>query len=283
VTTHAPDDTRVMDDVRLAGVLATGAATALLRLRAEVDAGRMPYDATSIRRQGDALAQAHLAAALAEARPGDAVLSEEAVDDPRRLEADRVWIIDPLDGTREFAERDPAGTWRDDFAVHVALWQRGPGLTDAAVALPARGQLFDTRPSERASVPPDAGAAAILEGRRPMRITVSRTRPPAIATRLAELGAVELVPMGSCGVKAISVLEGSVDAYLHAGGAHEWDSAAPVAIVRAAGLVATRLDGSEPRFNQPDPWTPDLLVCRPGLLDHLRHLLAGLDRERQTR
>jgi 3'(2'), 5'-bisphosphate nucleotidase len=270
VTTHAARNASVTDDVRLAGVLASGAATALLRLRAEVDAGRMPYDASSIRRQGDALAQAHLASALAEARPSDAVLSEEAVDDRRRLDADRVWIIDPLDGTREFAERDFDGSWRDDFAVHVALWQRDLGLTDAAVALPARGQLFDTRSAEV----PGGEAAQVLDGRRPMRIAVSRTRPPSIATRLADLGGVELVPMGSCGVKAISVLEGTVDAYLHAGGAHEWDSAAPVAIVRAAGIVATRLDGSEPRFNQPDPWTPDLLVCRPRLLDHLRRLLA---------
>jgi 3'(2'), 5'-bisphosphate nucleotidase len=259
-----------MDDVRLAGVLASGTAVALLQLRAEVDAGRTPCDSTSIRRQGDALAQAYLAAALAKVRPSDAVLSEEAVDDRRRLGADRVWIIDPLDGTREFAEREPDGSWRDDFAVHVALWQRGAGLTDAAVALPARGQMFDTRVT---TIQGD-GAAEVVGGRRPMRIAVSRTRPPAIATRLAGLGAVELVPMGSCGVKAISVLEGTVDAYLHAGGAHEWDSAAPVAVVRAAGIVATRLDGSEPRFNQPDPWTPDLLVCRPRLLDQLRRLLA---------
>lgn len=280
MTTHALDGPPVTDDVRLAGDLAAGAADTLMRLRAEVDAGRIPYAAAAVRRLGDARAQTYLAAALAEARPDDAVLSEEAADDARRLEAARVWIVDPLDGTREFAEREDGGGWRDDFAVHVALWQRGRSLTDAAVALPARGQVYDTRSAGDARTGGAAGdpGAEVLDGRRPMRVAVSRTRPPAFATRLEDTGDVELVPMGSCGVKAIAVLEGTVDAYLHAGGQHEWDSAAPVAVVRAAGLVATRLDGSDPRYNQPDPWTPDLLVCRPRLLGHLRRLLAAVDR-----
>jgi 3'(2'), 5'-bisphosphate nucleotidase len=271
VTARAPHDPSATTDVALAVALASGAAATLRRLRADVDAGHTPYDPTALRAAGDAGAQAYLATALAASCPGDAVLSEEAVDDPARLAADRVWIIDPLDGTREFAERDADGRWRDDFAVHVALWQRDRGLTDAAVALPARDRVFDTR--SRTSVADHADD--VLDGRRPMRVTVSRTRPPALAARLADRGAVELVPMGSCGVKAVSVLDGTVDAYLHAGGQHEWDSAAPVAVVRAAGLIATRLDGSEPRFNQPDPWTPDLLVCQPRLIDHLRGLLAA--------
>ncbi len=264
-----------MDDVQLATVLASGAAEVLVRLRAEVDAGRAGVDTAALRRAGDAAAQGWLAAALSEARPGDAVLSEEATDDPRRLAADRVWIIDPLDGTREFAERTEAGAWRDDFAVHVALWQRGRGLTDAAVALPARGIVIDTRGPWPGAVEVAGDVDAVLEGRRPMRIAVSRSRPPAVATRLVERGAAQLVPIGSCGVKAISVLDGTVDAYVHAGGQHEWDSAAPAAVVRAAGIVATRLDGSELQYNRPDPWSPDLLVCRPRLLDHLRRLLAA--------
>ncbi len=260
-----------MDDASLAAALASGAAEVLARLRAEVDTGRADADPVPLRRAGDAGAQAWLAAALAEARPDDAVLSEEAADDGRRLTANRVWIIDPLDGTREFAERTEAGGWRDDFAVHVALWERGGGLTAGAVALPARGIVHDTR-GPWPAVPDEADS--VLGGRRPMRIAVSRSRPPAVALTLAGQGNAELVPMGSCGVKAISVLDGSVDAYIHGGGMHEWDSAAPVAVVRAAGIVATRLDGSELRYNLPDPWLPDLLVCRPRLADRLGRLLA---------
>ncbi len=266
-----------MDDVQLAGALASGAAEVLVRLRADANAGQGDAGGDALRRAGDAAAQAWLAAALTEARPDDAVLSEEALDDGRRLTADRVWIIDPLDGTREFAERTRAGAWRDDFAVHVALWQRGRGLTDAAVALPARGIVVDTRGPWPGAVDVAGDVDAVLEGRRPLRIAVSRSRPPAVAARLAERGAAQLVPIGSCGVKAISVLDGTVDAYVHAGGQHEWDSAAPVAVVRAAGIVATRLDGSDLQYNRPDSWSPDLLVCRPRLLDHLRRLLAAAE------
>ncbi len=276
MTIEAPRDLARLGDVQLATALASGASDVLLALRAEADAGRTDAGTQALRDAGDAAAQAWLATALADARPDDAVLSEEAADDRRRLAADRVWIIDPLDGTREFAERAADGSWRDDFAVHVALWQRDQGLTDAAVALPARGIVHDTssavRPARAADHDRDVD---VLEGRRPMRIAVSRSRPPEVATRLAGLGPIELVPIGSCGVKTISVLDGTVDAYVHAGGQYEWDSAAPVAVVRSAGLVATRLDGSELRYNQPDPWLPDLLVCRPRLLDHLHALLAA--------
>ncbi len=271
-----------MDDGRLAAALASGAAETLMQLRADADAGRVDTRTTGLRDAGDAGAQAWLARALAEARPTDAVLSEEAVDDRRRLTAERVWIIDPLDGTREFAERTEEGGWRDDFAVHVALWQRGRGLTDAAVALPARGIVRGTGSTANIGpAPAETDDEGVLAGRRPMRIAVSRTRPPSIAARLVERGVAELVPMGSCGVKTLSVLDGTVDAYVHAGGQYEWDSAAPVAVVRAAGIVATRLDGSEIAYNQPDPWSPDLLICRPGLTDHLHELLvaAGLGTE----
>ncbi len=268
-----PASVAAMDDAGLAWFLASGAGQVLVALRAEVDAGRLAGDPAALRGAGDATTQAWLAAALAAARPDDAVLSEEATDDPRRLAADRVWIIDPLDGTREFAERRADGSWRDDFAVHVALWQRGRGLTDAAVALPALSLVYDTRaPAGRGT----ATGASLAGGER-IRVAVSRSRPPDIAAALARNGAVELVPMGSCGFKAMRVVDGTVDAYLHAGGQHEWDSAAPVAVARAAGLVATRLDGSELVYNQPRPWSPDLLVCRPGLVARLRVLLRAVD------
>lgn len=204
---------------------------------------------------GDAAAQEVLAGALAERFSGDAVLSEEAADDLRRLDADRVWIIDPLDGTREFSEPD-----RDDWAVHVALWQAGE-LTDGAVALPARGVTFSTAAPTTAPAP--------LQGRAP-RLAVSRSRPPAFVSSLAERIGAELVPMGSAGVKAMSVITGESDAYVHAGGQYEWDSAAPVVVARASGLVARRLDGSPLVYNNANPYLPDLMICRPEMFDLLQ-------------
>ncbi len=189
---------------------------------------------------GDRIAQLFLAAQLSRHRPDDAVLSEEAPDDRRRLTADRVWIIDPLDGSREYAEPG-----RTDWAVHVALWERGE-LVAGTVALPA------LRLGRKVS------------HRRP-RIVVSRTRPPAFAEQVAEAMNAVLVPMGSAGAKAMAVVRGEADAYLHAGGMYEWDSAAPVHVARAAGLHASRVDGSPLVYNQPDPWLPDLLICRPEL------------------
>ncbi|MEI7744771.1 MAG: inositol monophosphatase family protein [Chloroflexota bacterium] len=261
------------DDAGLAAMLAAGAGRVLLELRAHVDEGTFPGDLRGLKDAGDLAAQTWLADALAHARPGDAVLSEEARDDRSRLDADRTWIIDPLDGTREFAERDEAGTgWRTDFAVHVALWVRGRGLVAGAVGLPARNLV------RRSDQPLDVPAERyddILAGRRPLRLAVSRTRPPAVAARLGAREDVELVPMGSNGVKVMAVLDGTADVYVHAGGQYEWDSAAPVAVATAAGLTATRLDGSPLLYNQPDPWSPDLAVCHPALVAHLRRLLAG--------
>ncbi|WP_093588602.1 3'(2'),5'-bisphosphate nucleotidase CysQ [Lentzea waywayandensis] len=189
---------------------------------------------------GDHVAQLFLAAQLNEHRPGDSVLSEEAADDPRRLAADRVWIIDPLDGSREYAEPG-----RTDWAVHVALWERGE-LVAGAVAVPALPRT--PRISHRR-----------------LRIVVSRTRPPAFAQRVAEAINGVLVPMGSAGAKTMAVVRGDADAYLHAGGMYEWDTAAPVFVARAAGLHASRVDGRPLVYNQPDPWQPDLLICRPEL------------------
>jgi 3'(2'), 5'-bisphosphate nucleotidase len=260
-------------DVRLAARLAGAAGDCLLELRARVDSGELDVATEEfgagrgeLGRLADRAAQSLLATALAAARPTDAVLSEEATDDPRRLAAERVWIVDPLDGTREFTERNADGTWRDDFAVHVALWQRDRGLTDAAIALPGRARVYATDDGRSPPTSPSSG--------RPLRIAVSRTRPPSVARRLFELGSVELVPMGSTGAKVAAVIDGTVDAYVHAGGQFEWDSAAPVAVARAAGLIATRLDGSPLVYNKPDARSPDLLVCRADVLPDIRLCLG---------
>ncbi len=229
----------------------------LLKVRAESGlTGKELKDA------GDAAAQELLSRLLAEHRPEDAVLSEEATDDKARLDATRVWIIDPLDGTREFSEPP-----RDDWAVHVALWQRGAGdgsggdgdLVAGAVAQPALGETFAT--GEVHDVPARSSA-------RP-RIAVSRSRPPAFVAALAEELDAELVPMGSAGVKVMSVVRDLTDAYVHAGGQYEWDSAAPVAVARAAGLFTSRVDGTPLRYNQDEVYLPDLIVCRPELADQV--------------
>jgi len=244
-----------LGDHATAAALAAAAGDLLCRVRARDFA-----DAAARKAAGDAESHRFLVDRLAALRPGDAVLSEEGADDPVRLTAERVWIVDPLDGTREFSEPD-----RADWAVHVALWERGE-LTAGAVALPAEGVTLTS--ADGRAVP------ARAEG--PLRLAVSRSRPPALVTGLAtELGG-ELVPMGSAGVKAMSVVRGGTDAYVHGGGQYEWDSAAPVAVARAAGLHTSRLDGSPLRYNQPDPYLPDLLVCRPELADRLLEAIAQL-------
>jgi 3'(2'), 5'-bisphosphate nucleotidase len=230
-------------DVEVAASAARAAAAVLQELRGGGLSGRALGDA------GDAAAQEAITAVLAEHRPDDVVFSEEAADDRSRLEAGRVWIVDPLDGTREYGETD-----RSDFAVHVALWSAG-GLGAAAVALPAVGEVLVTDPAP-------ALPAAVA---RPPRIAVSRTRPPVQAGAAAAAVGGELVPLGSAGWKVTAVVRGEVDAYVHAGGMYQWDSAAPVAVALAAGLTALRLDGSPLRYNEPDPSLPDLLVCRPAL------------------
>lgn len=273
-----------LDDPALARALADGAGEVLLALRAEVDAAGGTFEPKSFKDAGDAAAQDWLARALAAARPHDAVLSEEAKDDASRTRADRVWIIDPLDGTREFAERHtgadgPEGTWRDDFAVHVALWERGAGLTVGAVGLPGRGEVLTTHDT----TPGGAGDPEdVIQGRRPLRIAASRSRPPEFVAALAERDDVELVPMGSAGVKVISAVGGTVDAYVHGGGQYEWDSAAPVAVAQARGLVCTRLDGTPLEYNRANPWLPDLFVCHPALGSRLRELLDSVGVESQV-
>lgn len=236
-----------IDDHTLAAALATEAGALLLQIRDQGGAA------------GDRGSNEVLLQRLSQERPDDAVLSEESTDNLVRLERDRVWIVDPLDGTREYGEPP-----RDDWAVHVALAVCGRPAV-GAVALPAARLVLHT------------GAPPALAPRAPgpIRLVVSRTRPPdCVADLVTHLGAT-LVPMGSAGAKAMAVVRGHVDVYAHSGGQYEWDSCAPAAVAAAAGLHVSRLDGVPLRYNNPDPYLPDLLVCRPELasrvLDALRN------------
>jgi 3'(2'), 5'-bisphosphate nucleotidase len=247
------------DDHALARELAEEAGQGLLELRAR-GVGDEP---DTLRQAGDRLSHEFCVAELARRRPGDVVLSEEGADDPARLVAERVWIVDPLDGTREFGEPG-----RTDWAVHVALWERreadGAGdLTAGAVALPAQGHVLSTLD------PPAQGAGSAGEPTGRLRIVVSRTRAPRFVLDISELIGAELLPWGSAGAKVAAVVCGEADAYIHGGGFYEWDTAAPVAVARAAGLHASRIDGSALAYNQVDVLMPDILVCRPALAGSL--------------
>jgi len=244
-------------DHALAGRAATEAGRLLVTLRADLfDKGQHPMHTGDA---GDRQAHLFLVDLLAREVPDDAVLSEEGRDDLRRLEVDRVWIIDPVDGTREFSE---AG--RSDWAVHVALTIRGEAIA-CAVALPARGMTLTTEPAP-ASRPPYDGEPRIL---------VSRSRPPHQARIVQDAIGGRLIPMGSAGAKAMAVVLGEADVYAHAGGQYEWDNAAPAGVAAAAGLHVSRLDGSPLRYNRPDPWLPDLLICRPDLADPVLRAVNG--------
>jgi 3'(2'), 5'-bisphosphate nucleotidase len=240
-----PTVTDFLADAQLAAALAAGAGRLLLDLRAS---GLIDEE---LRKAGDHRSNEYLLERLATERPDDQILSEESSDRGGRVLADRVWIIDPLDGTREFGEPD-----RVDWAVHVALWAEGR-LAAGAVALPAMDEVLVSEPPHPLPPPHDG----------PPRLVVSRTRPPAIAIAVATKLNAELVPMGSAGAKAASVLLGESDVYLHGGGQHEWDSAAPVAVCAGAGLHTSRADGSPLVYNQLDPTLPDLLICRPELAE----------------
>ncbi|WKG01951.1 3'(2'),5'-bisphosphate nucleotidase CysQ [Mycolicibacterium sp. HK-90] len=247
-----------MNDHELAARLATKAGDLLLDVRADF------ADASPAERKAAGDKQSHdfLMAELARLVPGDSVLSEEATADqradPARLSADRVWIVDPLDGTREFSELG-----RDDWAVHVALWSAGD-LVAGAVALPAQNTTLST---------PEVAAPRAFDG--PPRVVVSRTRPPAVALAVREALDGTLVEMGSAGAKVAAVIRGVADVYVHAGGQYEWDSAAPVAVARAAGLHTSRIDGSPLVYNSADPTLPDLIVCRPELAERVLAVTAG--------
>jgi len=277
------------DDHALARDLAAQAGRRLVELRAHGG------DPDVLRKAGDRQSHEFLIRELAARRPGDVVLSEEGADNPARLDARRVWIVDPLDGTREFGEPG-----RTDWAVHVALWERsdgsGPGdLTAGAVALPAQGKVLSTAAGERQQCSIDAAITTSMfhRGRegapeggtglaggdggasgRPggdggasgrIRIVVSRTRAPQFVRDISDLIDAELVSLGSAGAKVAAVVDGEVDAYVHGGGFYEWDTAAPVAVARAAGFHASRIDSSALVYNQADLLMPDILVCRPAV------------------
>lgn len=253
------------DDHRLAHDLATRAGELLVELRAR--AGASAHERWTLRDDGDLGSHHFLVDALRDARPDDRVLSEEGAEDRRRLGAHRVWIVDPLDGTREFGELD-----RTDWAVHVALVVDNV-LAAGAVALPAVGVTFST--AEPPVVPPAA------DGARP-RMVVSRSRPHPATLLAAETLGADLVPMGSAGAKAMAVVRGEVDAYAHAGGQYEWDSAAPAAVAIAAGLHVSGVDGTPLEWNKPDPWQPHLLICRePLAAPVVEAVQAAIRRERE--
>lgn len=256
-------------DHALAHDLAERAGHLLLTLRAKGG------DPDALMNAGDRQSHEFLMAELATMRPDDAILSEEGADDKARLTADRVWIVDPLDGTREFGEPG-----RSDWAVHVVLWERqaaeGRGdLTAGAVALPAQGVTLSTldaaeragergdprRPSEGAS----AGISPESAAPRPLRMVVSRSRASQLVKDVAKLLEAELVPCGSAGAKVATIITGENDVYLHSGGFYEWDTAAPVAVARAAGYHVSRIDGSDVVYNQENVLLPDILVCRPAI------------------
>jgi 3'(2'), 5'-bisphosphate nucleotidase len=243
-----------MNDHALAHELATSAGELLLRLRTTGLEGKELKD------EGDRQAHVHLMEELARRAPDDGVLSEEGAADPARLSMSRVWIVDPLDGTREYSEPP-----RDDWAVHVALCIDGVAKI-GAVAMPGRGLTLSTGHL----------LPTLLLHDGPVRLAVSRTRPTEHAQVLAETLGGQLVPMGSAGVKAMAVVLGEVDIYAHSGGQYEWDSAAPVAVAAAAGLHVSRLDGSPLVYNREDPYLPDLLICRPELAQTTIDICAGV-------
>ena len=244
-------------DAHLAHVLAEEAGKRLLEAREKLRS--LDADTWLAKDVGDTVAQQFLNDALSEHRPNDAILSEEALDDDRRLTADRVWIIDPLDGTQEFSEFE-----RSDWAVHVALWERidehgnesdEGRLTAGAVALPGFGITLSTH--QPPATPPT------IE-RNPV-IVVSRNRVTREVIAVAERLGCDVARLGSAGAKAMAVVLGEADLYVHSGGMHQWDSAAPIAVAEAAGLHTSRLDGSPLIYNRADTWLPDLIVCKQHL------------------
>ena len=245
---------RTVTDAQLAAAIAHDAGALLRWIQADGGAsGKALGD------RGDREANALILARLAVERPDDFVLSEESLDDQRRCAASRVWIVDPLDGTREYAEG------MDDWAVHIGLAIDGRPET-GAVAVPALGRVFCTD---------HARAALAPLGTRP-RVVVSRSRCPDIATRVALALDAEVLPMGSAGAKAMAVIDGRADIYLHDGGQYEWDNCAPAAVALAAGLHASRIDGTPLVYNCENPLLPDLLICRPELAARVLALVAEL-------
>jgi 3'(2'), 5'-bisphosphate nucleotidase len=207
--------------------------------------------------EGDRAANALILETLRRERPDDGLLSEEHVCDGVRLHKNRVWIVDPLDGTREFKEG------RDDWAVHIALAIDGIA-TIGAVALPGLDTTLSTK------IP-----LTMQPVNSQLKMLVSRSRPAEEALKVAAALGAELLPMGSAGAKAMAVVRGEADIYLHSGGQFEWDNCAPIAVAQAAGLHCSRIDGSPMRYNNADPYLPDLLICRPELVDGIMEILTS--------
>jgi len=243
-----------MNDAELAAHLAETAGRILLEVRASG-----VFSPKALGKAGDQTANQFLVAAIQEARPEDGLLSEESKCDGTRLDKSRVWIIDPVDGTREYGEA------RSDWAVHVALAIDGKPVI-GAVALPGLDGGVILRSDRPAPLP---------EGASPPRMVVSRTRPAAEALEVAEALGAELIPMGSAGAKAMAVARGEADIYLHTGGQYEWDSCAPAAVAAAYGLHISRVDGSPLIYNQKDVYMPDLLICRPEWTAKILDLLSA--------
>ncbi|NMO04449.1 3'(2'),5'-bisphosphate nucleotidase CysQ [Gordonia sp. TBRC 11910] len=263
------DNPTSSDDRRLAADLATRAGALLLEVRAGGLRGRELGDV------GDRRSDDFLQAELAAARPNDAVLSEESADDLSRLAAARVWIVDPVDGTREYGTLDGPDGARTDWAVHVALWGSDDAsgrLLAGAVALPALGVTYV---DDDAPVKPVVGLAGARADDRP-RVVVSGSRPPTFSQAVADALDGVVVQMGSAGAKAMAVVRGEADAYVHAGGQYEWDSAAPVAVAQAKGLWCSRIDGSPLVYNQSDTYLPDLIICRPELAEAVLAAIASV-------
>lgn len=244
-----------MTDLELAKHIAQTAGKLLLELQASG-----LFAEKALGKAGDRVANAFIMEALKQQRPDDAVLSEEEKDNKARLSASRVWIVDPLDGTREYGER------RTDWAVHVALSIDGKPEV-GAVALPGLGLTLCSEPQTLPPVPEK------------LRVLVSRTRPAKEAVAVAEALGAELVPMGSAGAKAMEVLRGGAEIYLHTGGQYEWDNCAPAAVALAAGLHASRADGSPLIYNNASPYLPDLLICQKHLAPRVLEALAAYSRE----
>ncbi|MEY4605374.1 MAG: hypothetical protein RLY45_134 [Actinomycetota bacterium] len=236
-------------DAQLATRLAVEAGRLLVDLREEAQHRGAP--SWQVMDAGDAVSHRFLVDELRRARPDDAVMSEEGSDDPRRFSRDHCWIVDPLDGTNEFGEHG-----RVDWAVHVALWSEGR-LSAGAVSLPALDLVFST--DHPPAVPPSE--------RPHPRLVTSRTRNPQSAVVVARALGCDAIRLGSAGAKTMAVILGEADIYVHDGGMYQWDSAAPIAVALAAGLHASRLDGSPMAYNEADAWLPDLIVCRPELAD----------------
>jgi len=236
-------------DQQLASRVATEAGAMLVELRDELVSEGIHY--WDLKDEGDVAGHRYIMSALTAARPDDVILSEEAADNRKRLSAERVWIIDPIDGTNEFAEHP-----RHDWAIHIALWESGE-LTAASVALPTLGITFDASPA--AVVPPSTRAKPLL--------VTSRSRNPYCAVMVANALGCDVARLGSAGAKAMAIVMGEADIYVHDGGMYQWDSAAPSAVAKAAGLHVSRIDGSPLEYNKESLWLPDFLVCRSELAE----------------